>query len=226
MKDDAAPAPLPPPLLERLRHELREPTLKPRLLAYARKRVGALRLAGIPVHLDSDHEAEILVQDAVTATILGQRRWEPDVSLFHHLCGALRSETANRVKHAGRSRHVSMHAGALDDSSDDLSPLDGAMTRGRAGTAALPGHAVSTGDAVRRLMHALRELAIDKPPTVTALLDAYEDGCDGRQAVLTETGLTIDEYRSARRILDRMVRSLPHESYQGARDALEITYDA
>jgi hypothetical protein len=224
MTDDHAPLPLPPVLLERLRRELTDP-LKARVLAFAKTRVGVLRSARIPTLDDPEQEAEILVQDAVTSTILGHRRWEPDLPLYDHLCGVVRSETGNRAAHARKHRHVSVQARNLDESSDGSAKLHARITQKAPTSLARPGRNVSTGDAARKLCQRLREHALGKPATVRMLIDAYESGCEDRKDILDATEMTADEYRNARRILDRMLAALPDDFHDGALDALEITHD-
>lgn len=59
---------------------------------------------------------------------------------------------------------------------------------------------------------------------VTMLLDAYQSGCEERADVLDCTGMSADEYRNARRRLDRLVDALPETIKDGAIDALEVSY--
>lgn len=223
MRDADAPIPLPPALLERLRRELNEPVRK-RVLAFAKQRVAVLRHARIPTAEDAAREAEILVQDAVTATILGHRRWDPSLPLYDHLCGVIRSETGNRAAHARKHRHLPVQARNLDESSDGDAALHAKMTSQGPTSLARPGRIVSTADAARRLCQRLRQQARGKPTAVTKLIDAYESGCESRKDVLDVTDMTEDEYRNARRILDRMLAALPEDFHDGARDALEITH--
>lgn len=224
MKHELAPAPLPPDLLERIRQELTD-AVKKRVLKFAKDRVKVLRFARVPTLDDLDQEAEILVHDAVTSTILGHRRWPPDLSLYEHLCGVVRSETGNRAAHARKHRHRSVQATNLDESTDGDAVFHARIAQHGPPSLRRPSRDHSTGDAARRLCARLRLDAERKPATVRQLIAAYEAGCEDRKEVLDHTGMTEPEYRNARRILDRMLAAIPEDIHDGALAALEITHD-
>ncbi|MCA9674361.1 MAG: hypothetical protein KC464_04890 [Myxococcales bacterium] len=224
MKESDVPKPLPPPLLEQLRRELTN-SLLARVRAFAASRVGLLRSAKIPTYDDPKQEAEVMAQDAVTSTILGHRRWDPALPLYDHLCGVVRSESSNRIAHAKKHHQLSLQNRRLDDSQDENVAFHGRVARKGPTSVARPSRIVSLGDAARRMAAQLRQAALMKPATVTLLIDAYEDGCENRKEVLAATGMTEDQYRNARRILDRMIATLPEDFQESAHDALEISYD-
>lgn len=224
MNETDEPIPLPPAQLEQIRREFDKP-LRARLLAFAKTRAAVLQKAQVAAAVDPSKEAELLVIEAVSATILGHRRWDPSLPLYDHLCRVIRSQASNRVRHADRNRHVYMHDQRLDESTDGSAKLHAKITRRAPVSVAQPGRVVSLGDAARRVCQRLREQAVCKPATVTQLIDAYEAGCEDRRDVLDLTGMTEDEYRNARRILDRMLAALPDDLHERALDALESSYD-
>jgi len=220
---DVVPKPLPPALLARLERELTDALLD-RVRRFAETRVELKRRLGIPCYERKEQEAEIMVQDAITATVLGQRAWNPEIGLYDHLCGVVRSESSTEAARATRRPHTSVQALAMDESHGGDAEISGQITRSGPAPIARPAGVLSASDAARRSIDALRVLARGEP-TVTMLLDAYQSGCVTRKDVMAVTGMSADTYRNARRKLDRMNKALPDNLSEGVQDALEISYD-
>jgi len=223
MKPDVEPIPLSPALLSRLERELTDP-LVDRLRRFALTRVAIKRRRGVPCFEKAEDEAEIMAQDAVTLTVLGHRQWHPEVDLYTHLWGVIRSESSKEAAHAKKFCHTSVDALSMDESHGGDAGIHADITRGGPDSWSRPGHIVSAHDANRRLLDQLRVLS-HREPTVAMLLDAYEAGCTTRKEVLAATQMSPGDYRNARRKLDRMIAALPDNLNEGAHDALEITYD-
>lgn len=218
----AKPIPPPPDILDRLHRELTDHLLE-RVKRYARRRVGAKRVAGIPC-FDPDLEAEHMATEAAALTVLGHRTWNPSVPLFQHLCGVVRSVSAEAIEHHNRVHTDVLGRLSLDDSHGDDAKLDARLVRDHGSDhARRPARAVSLADARDQLVAGLRVLARGDAH-VTMLLDAYESGCEERADVLDVTGMSESAYRNARRRLDRMVDALPDTLKDGAMDALEVSY--
>lgn len=226
MSREVVPIPLAPALLKRLERELTD-TLMTRVTSYARSRIPMKRRVGVACFDNSADEAEVMAQDAITLTILGHRVWNPDVDLFTHLCGVIRSESTREKRNAEkRGHHLPVDAMRLDESYDGKLIKDHAEMSNRAGSdaTARPRRVASIADAARRFLAELRPHA-HRDPHVRMLLDAYESGCKSRKDVLAMTDLSPDEYRNARRKLDRMIQNLPTTFNEGVLDALEYTHD-
>ena len=219
---DALPIPPAPELLDRLRHEL-TPHLLERVKRYARQRVGAKRVAGIPC-FDPDVEAENMATEAATLTILGHRNWNPSVPLFQHLCGVVRSLSTEAIEHHNLLPTDPLGRFSLEDSHGDDAKLDLQLARDH-GTERTqrPKRAATLADARDHLVEGLRVMSRGDAH-VTMLLDAYQSGCEDRADVLDCTGMSEAEYRNARRRLDRLVDALPETIKEGAVDALEVSY--
>ena len=222
MKEARPPAPPGPELLDRLHHELTDHLLE-RVKRYARRRVGAKRVAGIPC-FDPDVEAENMATEAATLTILGHRNWNPSVPLFQHLCGVVRSVSAEAVEHHNRLHTDVLGRLSLEDSHGDDAKLDLQLARNHGNEhTQRPKRAATLADARDQLVASLRIMARGDDH-VTMLLTAYEVGCEDRADVLDCTGMSAADYRNARRRLDRLVDALPDTINDGAIDALEVSY--
>jgi hypothetical protein len=222
MNEARPPAPPGPEVLDRLHLELTAHLLE-RVKHYARQRVGAKRVAGIPC-FDPDVEAEHMATEAATLTILGHRTWNPSVPLFQHLCGVVRSVSAEAVEHHNRLHTDTLGRLSLEDSHGDDAKLDLQLARDHGSEhTQRPKRAATLADARDHLVESLRIMSRGDDH-VTMLLDAYQSGCEERADVLDCTGMSADEYRNARRRLDRLVDALPETIKDGAVDALEVSY--
>lgn len=226
MKSDVDPIPLAPDLLERLERELTDELMN-RLIGYAETRVLVKRRCRVPTYEKKRDEAELMAQDAISLTIIGHRTWNPEVGLYEHLCGVVRSESTKEADQAIHRKLEPLTVSANDESHGDEEKREAKATKATTDepTRALrPRSAIAMLDAKRRLLDPLRLMA-RREPLVEMLLDAYESGCTTKKEVLAVTGMSHDEYRSARRKLDTMLQHLPDNLSEGAQDALEITYD-
>jgi hypothetical protein len=214
MRRDAVPTPLEPARLEQLERELTHDLLAD-LQRWASQRAYVQRSGAVVGFADLDHEADVLVQDAIGMTALGERRWDPDVPLYDHLCGVIRSLSSHAVERA-KSRGDQSLEGA-----DGIVEPDGAAPRAATSRRGLRRRGFV--EAVRYVIAPLRDMAA-RDVAVNQLLDAYESGCTTRREVLAVTTWSRAEYLSARRKLDRLLAKLPLPTLAGVRDAMEITY--
>lgn len=219
--EDDQPTPPPPEIATRLRRELTAEMLG-RVTKYARRRVKLKRRAGIPC-FDTDAEAEDLATEAASLTVLGQRVWDPDVSLFQHLCGVVRSVSSDEIRKHHLAPRQLLRRPSMEESSDGQAKRDAQLVHHGTHRAAQPKRMVSMTDAGERLVSSLRVLA-HNDRHVRLLLDAYVDGCDDAEEARDHAGLTAEEARNARRRLDRMMEELPKKFEEGAQDALEVSY--
>ena len=216
MRADAVPTPLSPARLEQLERELTNDLLSD-VRRWAEQRAFVQRRGAVVAFADREHEAEVLVQDAIGLTVLGERQWPDGVPLYTHLCWIVRSLSSDAVKHAKRRAK----AGAALDVDDAPGDPDLAAPRTASSRRGLRGRAMI--EAVRRVLVPLRMHA-GHDPLMTKLLDAYESGCTTRREVIAATSFTSNEYQNARRKLDRVLAKLPEPTLTGVRDAMEITY--
>ena len=214
--------PVPPVVLERLRRELTQELLG-RVAGYACRRVGVLRKSGLPCLKDPRLQAEELAQDAAVQTVLGHRTWNPEVPLFQHLCGVVRSETTAASRQRARQRNAPIEEMRWDDSHDGDIKVAAELARRGSARSARPRHDVSLTDANHRLTAALR-IAARGDQDVLHLLDAYQAGAHAPTDVQSATGLNRKRYINARRRLDRMIDALPDALIEGTHDALEVSY--
>lgn len=221
MRDASPPIPPAPDVLDRLRMELNDELLE-RVKLYARQRVGAKRVAEIPC-FDTDVEAENMATDAATLTVLGHRTWNPCVPLFEHLCGVVRSVSSDEIAHAHLGHYDVIGRLSLDESHGDDVALDCKLTVYNADRARRPKAVATFADTRDRMMEVLR-IACRGDHHVTQLLDAYEAGCEDRAEVLDCTGMSENDYRNARRRLDRAIDALPDNIHTEALDALEVSH--
>jgi hypothetical protein len=219
MRSDGVPMPLDRPRLEQLERELTDPRME-RLRRFAEQRVLMQKRSGVVGYDDPKHEAEILVQNAITLTILGNRCWRDDLDLYDHLCGVIRSESSAEVRRVAKRGETAFDPLALDQSHHDEDNLE-TPRRGVSSHRGL--RSKSLAEAVRHVTAPLRALTAHDD-NVDKLIDAYESGCSSKKEVRAVTALSHDEYRSARRKLDRLLAKLPEPLTEGVRDALEISY--
>ncbi len=221
MTDTPQLIPPAPEVLDRLHLELTDHLLA-RVKLYARRRVGAKRAAGIPC-FDANLEAEHMATEAATLTVLGQRTWNPEVSLFVHLCGVVRSLSTEAVKHHQRLPTEVFRRPSFEDSQGDDVEFDAKLAQRGSERTLRPKRAATLADARDQLLVGLRVMSRGDAH-VTMLLDAYEAGCEERVDILDCTGMSAADYRNARRRLDRLVVALPDTIRDGAIDALEVSY--
>jgi hypothetical protein len=221
MKDARSPIPPAPDVLDRIHLELTEGLLQ-RVKRYALRRVGAKRVAGLAC-FDDELEAEHMATDAATLTILGHRTWDPRVPLFEHLCGVIRSTSSDEIEHHNKFTRTVVGRLSMDESHGDDAELDRQLNQRGAIDIQRPAHVFTLADARDHLVTSLRFMS-RTDAQVTKLLDAYRSGCEDRADVLACTNMTADEYRNARRKLDRLLEALPEHIKEGAADALEVSY--
>jgi hypothetical protein len=222
MSEEVVPIPQPLSLLERLEREMTDAVMD-RVRRFARKRALVKRCAGVPGYDDLKAEALDMANEAVTLTVLGQRAWDPEVDLYDHLCGVVRSESTKECAKHIKFRHQSIQALALDESYGGDADVQAQITRGGPDIYGRPRHQASVADARRQVIEALRVLARGDD-LVGDILDAREAGYTTKQEIVEVTGMTDNQYRAAAKRFNRMLDRLPDNLGEGAQDALEISY--
>ena len=155
------------------------------------------------------------MQDALGDTWRGILRWDPARrSLLHHVRNAIRWRAWNDARHARRFQHVPWNTAANDEKSEriEVEVHDASGTQSDAGPLILVGLIVT-------LAAELRRLAADDDDA-QAILDCWADSVVERDEVMARTNLTKAEYKAARRRLLHLVKHLPPELREAARDIL------
>lgn len=180
-----------------------------RVAAFARRREKLMRRAGLA------YEVEEGVMDAVSDTVLGERRWRPEAcSLDVHLCGVIRSRTSAAIERSLRVRDVPVAARATGEPRavvEERLAMAAGRPEGLEGTVLV--------DQARQTLAALRAAAGEaNDRQVLVLLDAWAEGETEREAVCEVLGLSVKVYKNARQRLMRMVQRLPEELRGGLAD--------
>jgi hypothetical protein len=149
--------------------------------------------------LGGDDGAEELVQECLADTIAGDLTWDPAVAtLESHLMSRIRARGRDERRRARQHPHASMDE-ACDEGEDGATVLEeveealGQRQRQRD----------TTEDHARRRMLQLREHAAEDPD-LRAILDAVDEGAEGKAEILAATGLPENAYRNARLRLRRL----------------------
>jgi hypothetical protein len=194
-----------PALLEAFEREL-TPDVARRLLELAARRTAMLRAAGVAVASD---EAKLLVQEALTETLAQVERWEPgEATLAAHLSGVVRRRSWAKLSQARKLRAMAIEVVTGAPSSPGEPAQPGFLPIWRHGAREL----------VQRVLSGLSTGAEDA--AVRLILEAYCDGAATRAQVLAASGLSVEEYASARRRLDRILAGMPAPSLESPVSAL------
>jgi hypothetical protein len=169
--------------------------------------------AGDPVAGD---EPSILVQDAITDTLIGVVVWDRKLDLEVHLRNVVRRRTSNRVKRARKQVRVSLEVFADEDGPAIAEAVDGHGSLVRVDAS------LERAQVVHQLCSALRVRAIGDAP-ISSILDAYEAGVFTPRGVMELTGLSRAEFLNARRRLDRMLVTVPRELRSAALEVMRET---
>lgn len=189
-----------PALLEAFEREL-TPDVARRLLELAARRTAMLRAAGVAVASD---EAKLLVQEALTETLAQIERWEPGEStLAAHLSGVVRRRSWAKLSQARKLRALAIEVVTGEPAQPGFLPI------WRHGAREL----------VQRILATMSESGVEDA-AVRLILEAYCDGAATRAQVLAASGLTVEEYASARRRLDRILAGMPAPSLESPVSAL------
>lgn len=172
-------------------------------------------IAGVGDPVAGD-EPSILVQDAITDTLIGVVVWDRKLDLEVHLRNVVRRRTSNRVKRARKQVRVSLEVFADEDGLAIAEAVDGHGAR-------VPADAsLERAQVVHQLCSALRVRAIGDAPMLT-ILDAYEADVFTLRGVMKLTGLSRAEFLNARRRLDRMLGTVPRELRSAALEVMRET---
>jgi hypothetical protein len=204
----------PQPIDTRVQRELEQlsPDARRRVLRFARRRTRILAGVGEPIAGD---EPSILVQDAITDTLVGVVAWDRKrVDLEGHLCNVVRTRTWNRAQRARKQVRVSLES-FMDD--DDAPVIAESIDSNHAPTPA--DASLARAQVVNQLCDELRPRAAGDTSLI-AILEAYEAGVYKRQEVMVLTGLPLTEFLNARRRLDRMLAALPDELRSAALETM------
>jgi hypothetical protein len=168
---------------------------------FAERRARKLRMVGVVV--DDDY-ASHLVQDVLGDTATGLLRWDPcDERLEDHIMDAIATRVHHEVARAKRFPHVS-----LDDdpavSVATLAAVDATLLAAREASPAT----VKLAD---NALHELWALA-EADPEVRRLLGAFASRATRKADVLSATGMSDQDYHSARNRLDRLVERLSRDA--------------
>jgi hypothetical protein len=177
-----------------LAFEALEPAALLRLRGYARLRIRAI---GAKAHGRTDED---LLSDAFTATLGGQRRWQPAaVDFVGHLCGAMRSISSHWAEKAGT--HVD-----FDELEEKIGGAPGSL-----GSHNLGGELTAGGDPERELAAKQEVAAIRRrfaeDPLVLDVIEAFAGGLKGPE-IKASLGLSQKEFETAVRRLRRGVEKL------------------
>jgi hypothetical protein len=212
-----APTPQTPEFLATVYREMTQDVWR-RVRSYAEKHSAKLhQLEGIH---DPDYAGH-LVSDAFVDTVDGVLAWDPERRhLYSHLCGAVQSRIANRVRHVSRFRHVAFHE--PDDGDDNMSAVsmvEMEMSLRADDQRKRPDGAVMNAELRAKVYAAARELAA-KDAEILAMLDAHESGALNEPEVVEHLGWTREHYFKVWRRFDRMRHKLPAELREAALDVL------
>jgi hypothetical protein len=168
---------------------------------FAKRRARELSMVGVVV--DDDY-ARHLVQDVLGDTATGLLRWDPGAErLEDHVMDAIATRVHHEVARARRFPHVS-----LDDDPDVsgaiLAAADASLLAARQASPAT----VRLADNV---LHELWALA-ETDPEVRRLLGALASGATRKADVQFATGMSAQDYHSARNRLDRLVGRLSRDA--------------
>ena len=144
----------------------------------------------------ADGEAEAWVADAIGDTATGDVGWPDGVDLVTHLRAVIRGRTAKLARAAQRRPHVSV---------DDPAANRNAMLT-QMGTEASPADAYEAGCELERVVKFVEAMAPDAD--VVALAHAYRAGAETVGEAGRRAGLSLEQTRTARRRLDRLLAKL------------------
>ena len=188
-----------------------------RVTAFARRRTKMIARAGEPVASD---EPSILVQDAITDTLIGAapvtadldarpgqpEHEQPDAKIEGHLRKLIGRRTWSRLARARKRLRVPIEVFGDSAIDGDIERLRADASLGRARVA-------------RRLGGELRARATRDPQLLT-LLDAYEAGADTPREVMDLTGWSRPDFQNVRRRLDRTLAAVPEELRRAALETM------
>jgi len=185
------------------------PEMMAQLQRYAQVRAKKVRRAGRPV---SEAYARELVDDVYADTRVGDLPWDPRCGLLEHLMKAIKKRTWLEIRRAYRVPFVSLEAA----NDDGVSPqIERAVARAaQSDCNPIMLHAITS--AVCQQLRPLVFCDVD----AHAILSCWADGFMEKDEVITRTGLSDAAYKSARKRLHYIARSLRPELCDAARDLL------
>lgn len=161
---------------------------------YARRISASVAEAG---GIGGETYAEELVQDAITDTAAGVLTWDPSAAtLESHLMSRIRSRGRDERRRALQVPHLSFDEPAEDEgeSSTVLEEVEQTLC---------PPQHDADAEHARDRMKRLRALAT-ADADLQGILDAIDDGAEGKAEILAATGLSERAYRNARVRLCRL----------------------
>lgn len=165
-----------------------------RVQRYARRVARSVANAG---GSGGDYYADELLQDALGDTVAGVLRWDPAVTTLElHLISRIRSRARDERRRLRSVRHESIDEdpGDEDEGVSVIDEMEGAL--------AAPAEGAAVEHARGRL--ALLAEKTHDDPELHAVLEAIADGAEGRDQILSATGLSGKDYRNARVRLSRL----------------------
>jgi hypothetical protein len=175
-----------------------------RVRRYARRVASSIAEAG---GLGGESCADELLQDCVTDTISGVLVWDPAITMLeHHLMARIRSRGRDERHRVLQHPHRSIDA--VDGEGEDSAALD------EAEQALLSSRDEAAERYATARLALMREHAATDPD-LQAILDAADNGAEGKAEILAASGLTEKAYRNARlrlrRLGDRALSGIPTE---------------
>jgi hypothetical protein len=147
--------------------------------------------------------ADELVQNAVTDTLLGVLRWDPNARTFQvHLYDAIRLRVRRDAARAQRFPHQSIDVVGEDGESQALAEAEARLL------AEAPEAPPETATRAADTAVELKKLAKGKR-LVLRLLDAFADRATTKEDAMRVASMSRAEYHNARRQLARLVDQLP-----------------
>lgn len=172
-----------------------------RVRRYARRVASSIAEAG---GLGGESCADELLQDCVTDTISGVLIWDPaTTALEHHLMARIRSRGRDERHRVLQHPHRSIDAiDSEEENSPTLAEADQALISSQ--------DEAAKRYATARLALMREQAAAD--PDLQAILDAVEQGAEGKAEILAASGLTEKAYRNARLRLRRLGDRAPADT--------------
>jgi hypothetical protein len=165
-----------------------------RLRKYAQWRMRALG------HQAAGRECDDLLQEAITSTLIENRRWTPEkVDFYHHLVGAMRSIASAWSMRATTEARIPV-AEAEED--EDGSPRTFIPFHNIPAREPNPEKQLEAKQTIRAVMDCFRD-----DHTAQQILTGFMDGLKGRE-IMAVLGMRPIEYDTARRRIHRRLRKL------------------
>lgn len=166
---------------------------------FAAWRAGPVRRAG---GLADDYYVRELVQNALSDTASGVLRWDPTAkTLRQHVWDAIRSRSHHDRVRAERYHHHRVDMLSPDESDQLLGEVERLLATRAPSTT--PAAAIQAAERMAEL-----RVNVDPSSPPGRLLDAIEAGAFTKADVMFLTGMSDEDYQTARRQLLRRVREL------------------